>query len=84
MKNQSILLFLILFFSVLEAHATHIVGGQLFITENKGAYYNYKIGLTMYFDAINGNPGAEDPTVFIYVFRKRDNAAIGFLEAPKI
>ena len=83
MKNQFIILFLILF-SVLEAQATHIVGGQLFITENKGAYYNYKIGLTMYFDAINGNPGAEDPGVNIYVFRKRDNAAIGWIEAPKI
>ncbi|TDE17660.1 T9SS type B sorting domain-containing protein [Dyadobacter psychrotolerans] len=83
MKNQFILLFLILF-SFFEANATHIVGGQLFITQNKGTVNNYRIGLTMYFDAINGNPGAEDPFVNIYVFRKRDNAAVGYLQAPKI
>ncbi|WP_221392262.1 gliding motility-associated C-terminal domain-containing protein [Dyadobacter sp. NIV53] len=83
MKNQFTLLFLILL-SFFNANATHIVGGQLFITENKGSYYNYKIGLTMYFDAINGNPGAEDPFVNIYVFRKRDNVSVGYLQAPKI
>lgn len=83
MKNQFILLILILF-SAFSAQATHIVGGQLFITENKGSYYNYKLGLTMYFDAINGNPGAEDQFVNIYVFRKRDNASVGYLQAPKI
>ena len=83
MKNQFILLFLILF-SFFEAKATHIVGGQLFITQNKGTANNYRIGLTMYFDAINGNPGAEDQFVNIYVFRKRDNAAVGYLQAPKI
>lgn len=38
----------------------------------------------MYFDALNGNPGAEDASVNIYVFRKRDNAAIGYVQAPKI
>jgi len=83
MKNQFIILFLILL-SAFEAHATHIVGGQLFITQNKGLPYNYKIGLTMYFDAINGNPGAEDPSVVIYVFRKRDNVSVGSIQVPKI
>jgi gliding motility-associated-like protein len=83
MKNKFILLFLMLL-SFYQANSTHIVGGQLFITENKGSIYNYRMGLTMYFDAINGNPGAEDPTAVIYVFRKRDNASMGYLQAPKI
>ncbi|KAA0993212.1 T9SS type B sorting domain-containing protein [Dyadobacter aurulentus] len=83
MKKRFIWSIILLFF-FFQAKATHIVGGQLFITENKDSYYNYNIGLTMYFDALNGNPGAEDPAVVIYVFRKRDNAAIGWLEAPKI
>ncbi|KQS28211.1 gliding motility-associated C-terminal domain-containing protein [Dyadobacter sp. Leaf189] len=74
--------FLLFFF--FQAKATHIVGGQLFITQNPNEYYNYNMGLTMYFDALNGNPGAEDLSVVIYVFRKRDNAPIGWLEAPKI
>ncbi|TLU96256.1 T9SS type B sorting domain-containing protein [Dyadobacter sediminis] len=83
MKIRFILCILMLLV-ITVAKATHIVGGQLFITENKNSIYNYNIGLTMYFDALNGNPGAEDPFVTIYVFRKRDNAAIGWLEAPKI
>lgn len=83
MKNRLILSFVLLL-CFMEAHATHIVGGQLFFTENKGAYYNYNIGLTMYFDALNGNPGAEDSFVNIYVFRKRDNAAMASVQVPKI
>jgi len=83
MKNRLILSFVLLL-CILEARATHIVGGQLFITENKNANYTYNIGLTMYFDALNGNPGAEDINVRIYVFRKRDNFLMGFIQAPKI
>lgn len=83
MKKRFIL-FILMLFAICEANATHIVGGQLFITQNQDSYYNYNMGLTMYFDALNGNPGAEDQTVMIYVFRKRDNVLIGSLEAPKI
>ncbi|MDQ6478213.1 gliding motility-associated C-terminal domain-containing protein [Dyadobacter sp. LHD-138] len=83
MKNRLILSFVLLL-CFIEAHATHIVGGQLFFTENKGAYYNYNIGLTMYFDARNGDPGAEDDFVNIYVFRKRDNARMATVQVPKI
>lgn len=38
----------------------------------------------MYFDALNGNPGAEDQFVNIFFFRKRDNYAIGYVQAAKI
>ncbi|MCE6992198.1 gliding motility-associated C-terminal domain-containing protein [Dyadobacter sp. CY323] len=83
MKKRFICIILMLF-AIYQAQATHIVGGQLFITQNSAGSTSYNIGLTMYFDALNGNPGAEDPSVNIYVFRKRDNAAVGWLEAPKI
>jgi gliding motility-associated-like protein len=66
------------------AYATHIVGGQLFIIENPGSFYNHKMGLTMYFDALNGNSGAEDNETNIFVFRKRDNTAIGYVQVPKV
>jgi gliding motility-associated-like protein len=83
MKNQFTLLFLILL-SSLYAQATHIVGGQLFITENRNSMYNYRMGLTMYFDSRNGNPAAEDSVVVIYIFRKRDNVPVAYFQAPKI
>lgn len=38
----------------------------------------------MYFDALNGNPGAEDTYVNIFVFRKRDNFSMGYVSAAKI
>jgi gliding motility-associated-like protein len=83
MKTR-ILLSITLFVSFHYVQATHIVGGQLFITENVGSFYNYKMGLTMYFDALNGNPGAEDISTNIFVFRKRDNSALGYVQAPKV
>jgi gliding motility-associated-like protein len=83
MKTRLLLSFtLILLFHF--SKATHIVGGQLFITENGGSFYTHTMGLTMYFDALNGNPDAEDNATNIYVFRKRDNAAIGYVQASKV
>ncbi|CAG4997758.1 hypothetical protein DYBT9275_01845 [Dyadobacter sp. CECT 9275] len=75
---------ILLLLAFCKAQATHIVGGQLFIKANSNAGNIYTLGLTMYFDALNGNPGAEDAYVNIYVFRKRDNAAVGYVQAPKI
>ncbi len=83
MKNQCILLFLILF-SFFDAKATHIVGGQLFFTKTQGYSNQYRIGLDLYFDAINGNPDAEDPFVTVYIFRKRDNTLITPVQIPKV
>lgn len=83
MKLRLILSF-ILIFLLTKAQATHIVGGQLFIVDNPGSTYAHRIGLTMYFDALNGNPGAEDQFATIYVFRKRDNAALAYVQAPKV
>ncbi len=73
-----------LLFAFLNANATHIVGGHLFFNASKSAQYNYTVGLTMYFDALNGNPGAEDEFANIFIFRKRDNVLMASVQTPKI
>ena len=40
--------------------------------------------MNLYFDDIYGSPGAEDQTVVVYIFRKRDNALVGNVELPRI
>ena len=64
--------------------ATHIVGGELELQKlpASGAF-THRINLNLYFDEINGNPGAEDGSAFVYIFRKRDNALVGSVELPQ-
>ncbi len=55
----------------LPVMASHIVGGEfelIHLTGNK-----YRVNLILYFDDINGNPGAQDPSVTARIYRKRDN-----------
>ena len=64
--------------------ATHIVGGELELQKLPATSVStHRINLNLYFDDINGNPGAEDRTVFIYIFRKRDNLLINSVELPQ-
>ncbi|MGV3561523.1 T9SS type B sorting domain-containing protein [Larkinella arboricola] len=69
----------------LSASATHIVGGELELKRltNQNPY-THQINLNLYFDDLNGNPGAEDPTVSIFIYRKGDNAFIGALDLPLV
>ncbi|MGV3503880.1 MAG: gliding motility-associated C-terminal domain-containing protein [Adhaeribacter sp.] len=69
MKSFVFISLLLLF--LVPAHATHIVGGELLmkhITES-----NYQITLNMYFDNINGNRGAIDPSILVTIFEKGTN-----------
>ncbi|PWJ58977.1 gliding motility-associated-like protein [Dyadobacter jejuensis] len=75
---------ILLLFTLIQVQASHIVGGNLFIQASKAGQYNYTLGLTMYFDALNGNAGAEDELVNIYIFRKRDNLPIAQIPVPKV
>lgn len=60
------------------ALATHIVGGELELqTLGTTSAYNHRLNLNLYFDDINGDVGAEDPAIVVYVFRKRDNLPMG-------
>ncbi|TAF34971.1 MAG: gliding motility-associated C-terminal domain-containing protein [Cytophagales bacterium] len=72
MMKKIILSILLLFCVVFGARATHIVGGEIEMTYISGN--RYKVCLYMYFDAVNGNPAAIDPTVTVNIFRKIDNA----------
>ncbi|HEX8658590.1 MAG TPA: gliding motility-associated C-terminal domain-containing protein [Hymenobacter sp.] len=58
-------------FSPLLAAATHIVGGELDLQHKTGS--TYALSLNLYFDAINGNPGALDQRITASIFSKADN-----------
>lgn len=76
------LLTLCLFFLPLLTFATHIVGGELEMTYISGN--NYRLRLIMYFDAINGNPGAIDATVNVHTFRKTGNRFVQTFNLPLV
>lgn len=56
------------------AFASHIVGGEFELLHVVD--YQYRINLILYFDLINGQPGAKDESATIRIFRKRDNAFV--------
>ncbi len=65
---------LILIFATFAASATHIVGGEFEIVhlgENR-----YLFRQIQYFDAINGNPDAEDASISASIFRMSDDAYV--------
>ncbi len=65
----------------LTARATHIVGGELELQyRGTTAATTHRINLNLYFDAVNGNPGAKDQTINVAIFRKRDNVLMGTVE----
>lgn len=57
---------------VLFAQASHIVGGEFEIKHLSGN--NYQVNLILYFDKLNGLPGAKDFTVTARIYRLHDNA----------
>jgi gliding motility-associated-like protein len=78
-----ILLFLMACLLTFSAQATHIVGGE--ITMEYLGRNSYKFCLVFYFDQVNGNPAAlaDDPSVTIHIFRKRDNVFVQSLGLPR-
>lgn len=64
--------------------ATHIVGGEIELQYlGAGRAYSHRLNLNLYFDQLTGNPGAEDATVVLGVFRKRDNVFLSGIELPQ-
>ena len=55
----------------LAAPATHIVGGELDLQHRTGN--NYTLTLNLYFDAVNGDPGALDREMTASIFDKTTN-----------
>lgn len=62
--------------------ATHIVGGEFELIHIDGNVY--RLNLILYFDVVNGNPGAFDNFINPWIFRKRDFAKITELFLPFI
>ncbi|GAB4042649.1 T9SS type B sorting domain-containing protein [Spirosoma litoris] len=67
------------------ALATHIVGGELELRYlGSQSAYSHRINLNLYFDAVNGNTGANDAVVSVGVFAKRTNQLIGYVPLPRV
>jgi len=64
------------------AHATHIVGGELELVYKSGS--TYTLTLNLYFDAINGSPAAEDPSLTAGIFDKTTNRRMTYVLLPKL
>ena len=71
MKKIFLTVLLLISFPVV---ASHIVGGEfelIYISGNR-----YRLNLIIYFDKINGNPGAKDPSVTASIYGKKNNVFI--------
>ena len=66
-----LLLFVLALFTCANTHATHIVGGEFELQHVLN--FNYKLTLNLYFDDVNGSPGALDQTVTVNFFEKGTN-----------
>ena len=55
----------------LPVMASHIVGGEFEVIHISGN--TYRINLILYFDILNGSPGARDNNIVAAIYRKRDN-----------
>lgn len=65
--------------------ATHIVGGELELRYlGASSAFSHRINLNLYFDVINGDPGADDGRVSVGIFAKRTNTLIGYVPLNRI
>ncbi|RZK45881.1 MAG: hypothetical protein EOO59_20220, partial [Hymenobacter sp.] len=62
------------------AWATHIVGGELDLQYVQGD--TYQLSMNLYFDAINGSPGALDADLTAGIFDKATNRLVATLVLP--
>lgn len=74
---KKVLLLLLVALAFFEASATHIVGGGFHYRRVSGNLYRFS--LTLYFDFLNGNSGAKDPSAKCYIFEKGSNQLIDSL-----
>lgn len=80
--RYSLLCFLLFFCAFRQSYATHIVGGELEMVFVNGN--NYRFNMVMYFDAVNGNVGAIDPSARIHIFQKSNNRYIQSFDLPRV
>ncbi len=71
MVRRLLFTFAVLLSGMHPAWSTHIVGGEFELIHLED--FQYRLNLILYFDQVNGNPGAEDFQVTPYIFRTSDN-----------
>lgn len=64
----------------LAGRASHIVGGEFELIHLNG--FQYRLNLVLYFDQLNGSPGALDQFVNASIFRSSDNARMLTIQMP--
>ena len=64
------------------ARATHIVGGEMDLQYLSGN--TYQLTLNLYFDAVNGNPGALDGSLTAGIFEKDTNRKLTSVVLPLV
>ena len=67
-------LFTLLLLIAFPLMASHIVGGEFELIHISGT--QYRLNMILYFDKINGTPGAKDYSVSVYIYRKSDDLLI--------
>ncbi len=78
--RPALLVFLLWLLAAPAAWATHIVGGELDLQHQTGS--TYTLTLTLYFDAINGNPAALDQALTAGIFDKATNHQLQSVVLP--
>lgn len=65
-----------------SSYASHIVGGEFELLHISGT--TYRLNLILYFDVVNGNPGARDANILAAIFKKSDNNVMSTVMLPFI
>jgi hypothetical protein len=79
MKKLYLTLLLLISFPLV---ASHIVGGEFELLHISGNLY--RLNLIIYFDQINGSPGAKDDNATVSIYRKRDKALMANVILPLV
>ncbi len=77
----------LIFFLSHLSYASHIVGGELELVPLKNPVaggVTHQITLNMYFDAINGRAQAEELSIRIQIYRKKDLVLMGDVTCPQV
>ncbi len=83
MQKKLLLLLLWTIAFAFSAKASHIVGGEIDLQRVTDAgSATHRLSLNLYFDDINGRAAALDNAVTVGIFRKRDNAVMGYVTLP--
>jgi gliding motility-associated-like protein len=84
--KKHFLAFLVSLISI-GSFASHIVGGEIELVPLKNPVVGngtHQITLNLYFDAINGRAAAEELSIRIFIYRKKDLALMGDVTCPQV